>query len=99
MGAYEGDGENSCVPQCESEPRPVTFESTCHDERTTMKYIGIRIKMLMDHKVFSGEEKYSGQHGEMKANIMLTYRHIEDARMRIGKILQAADDGVSILDK
>ncbi len=35
----------------------------------------------------------------MKANIMLTYRHLEDARMRIGKILQAADDGVSILDK
>jgi len=26
-------------------------------------------------------------------------RHIEDARMRIGKVLQYADDGVSILDK
>ncbi len=37
--------------------------------------------------------------GEMTAKIMLAYRHLEDARMRVGKILQAAGDGVSILDK
>jgi len=29
----------------------------------------------------------------------LTVRHIEDARMRLGKVCQYADDGVSILDK
>jgi len=53
----------------------------------------------MNDSTFDNEQKYSGQFGEMKANIMLTYRHLEDARMRVGKILQAADDGVSILDK
>lgn len=37
--------------------------------------------------------------GEMKANIMLAYRHLEDARMRVGKILQAHDGGTSIYDK
>jgi hypothetical protein len=36
---------------------------------------------------------------EMIANIMLAYRHLEDARMRIGKCLQAYQGGVSILDK
>ena len=36
---------------------------------------------------------------ELQANIELIKRHLEDARMRVGKILQAADDGVSILDK
>ena len=36
---------------------------------------------------------------EMKANAMLAVRHIEDARMRLGKVLQHAGDGVSIYDK
>jgi hypothetical protein len=35
---------------------------------------------------------------EMKANIMLAYRHLEDARMRIGKVIQAYDGGTSIYD-
>ena len=36
---------------------------------------------------------------EVIANITLAYRHLEDARMRLGKALQADDDGVSIYDK
>jgi len=48
---------------------------------------------------FSGEQDYAGQHGEMIANIMLAYRHLEDARMRLGKVLQAQDGGTSIYDK
>ncbi len=30
---------------------------------------------------------------------MLTYRHLEDASMRLGKILQHLDGGVSVYDK
>ena len=41
----------------------------------------------------------SGDISEAYANIMLAYRHLEDARMRIGKALQASEDGVSIYDK
>lgn len=76
-----------------------TFEGTCNDLRTELGLIANRVKALMNDSTFDNEQKYSGQFGEMKANIMLTYRHLEDARMRVGKILQAADDGVSILDK
>lgn len=36
--------------------------------------------------------------GEMIANAMLAYRHLEDARMRFGKIIQAHDGGASIYD-
>lgn len=36
---------------------------------------------------------------EVLANIMLSYRHLEDARMRLGKAIQADGDGVSIYDK
>ncbi len=49
--------------------------------------------------VFGGEERYPGQHKEMRAHIDLAVRHLEDARMRLGKVKQYAEDGVSVLDK
>ena len=36
--------------------------------------------------------------GEAVANLMLAHRHLEDARMRLGKVIQALEGGVSILD-
>lgn len=36
---------------------------------------------------------------EVRANIMLAYRHLEDARMRLGKAIQATEGGVSIYDR
>ncbi len=36
--------------------------------------------------------------GEMAANLMLTVRHLEDARMRLGKVIQAKNGGVSCYD-
>ena len=36
---------------------------------------------------------------EVKANIKISFRHLEDARMRLGKAIQANGDGVSIYDK
>lgn len=35
--------------------------------------------------------------GEMLANITIAYRHLEDAAMRFGKVIQAADGGESPL--
>ena len=71
----------------------------CDELRKDIKDIGTRLLELRCQPAFEVNEGYLGQHGEMKANTMLAFRHIEDARMRVGKILQAADDGVSILDK
>jgi hypothetical protein len=34
--------------------------------------------------------------GEMIANATLAKRHLEDARMRLGKVVQAFDGGVSV---
>ena len=78
---------------------PEELKKTCDRLRENIKDIGCMAKGLMQHPDFDAEQAYVGQHGEMRANIMLTYRHLEDARMRVGKILQAAGDGVSILDK
>jgi len=34
--------------------------------------------------------------GEIMANLTLCYRHLEDSSMRLGKVLQARNSGVSI---
>ena len=59
-------------------------------------------KVILDLKKckeFQGEAQEGENHGEAIANIMLAYRHVEDARMRLGKVLQAMDGGVSVYDK
>lgn len=38
-------------------------------------------------------------HQEIAANITLAFRHLEDARMRMGKAIQAYNGGVSCYDK
>lgn len=75
------------------------FKRDCELSRNHIKALGEGVRRLMDAGVFHGEQSAPGQHGEMKANIMLAYRHLEDARMRIGKALQAFDGGVSVYDK
>lgn len=77
----------------------MSFSERCDLMRKQIGKDAQIVKYLRDAPIFKSEEQYSGQHDEMKANITLAYRHLEDARMRIGKILQAAGDGISILDK
>jgi hypothetical protein len=36
---------------------------------------------------------------ETDANLVLAYRHLEDAAMRLGKAIQAIDGGKSVYDK
>ena len=69
------------------------------DLRARCKEIENDVRGLMYHLDFKQEQAYLGQHSEMKAQIMLSVRHIEDTRMRLGKICQYAGDGVSIFDK
>ena len=75
------------------------LEELCEDFRDQIKEIGASVKLLMDDSYFDDEQAFRGQHGEMKANIMLSYRHLEDARMRLGKVMQQIQGGVSKYDK
>jgi len=77
----------------------MTIKEICDKLRVDIKGVGDLTHALLTHSAFDEKENYIDQHAETKANIMLAYRHLEDARMRVGKILQAAGDGVSILDK
>jgi hypothetical protein len=46
-----------------------------------------------------GELPPEADTGEAISNVVLAYRHLEDARMRLGKAVQALQGGVSIYDR
>lgn len=70
--------------------RPMTFEECCQDIREQAKNLGNRCRTLAGCEELKAEEK---------ANCVLAQHHFEDARMRIGKVLQYAGNGVSVFDK
>jgi hypothetical protein len=78
---------------------PVTFDEQAQVLRRKLKLIGDEVKELHKSAAFVLPEEFEGQDNEMKANIMLSFRHIEDAAMRLGKAIQAYDGGVSVYDK
>jgi hypothetical protein len=44
------------------------------------------------------ETAIGDQRAEALSNLQLAHRHLEDGRMRLGKVIQALEGGVSILD-
>lgn len=75
------------------------FDDLCKELRTTIKQAAAQVANLHGSAVFSIEEHYPGQQDEMHANITLSFRHLEDAAMRLGKAIQAYDEGKSCYDK
>ena len=80
-------------------PNGLPFEQTMSHEREVLRSLGVTIHDALKHPVFQGETDGIRNETEMKANITLAYRHIEDAIMRLGKAIQAFDGGKSIYQK
>jgi hypothetical protein len=75
---------------------PLTFEDFLHQYRTQLRVLGTSVHGLLNNEELSNhEDLFKGQTDEIKANLMLAFRHIEDARMRLGKVLQAENGGES----
>lgn len=83
------------------------FEETCAFLRGRLEETKAKIASLFKHQdLLLAVEQLKGpgclrqtRGGEALANLTLVYRHLEDARMRLGKAMQAMQGGVSILDK
>jgi hypothetical protein len=85
------------------------IKSECGVLRNAIKDVGKKVWALKKHDFFDPETEAEDKgltekgdpidRGEMKANIMLAYRHLEDARMRVGKVIQAYEGGVSHFDR
>jgi DNA anti-recombination protein RmuC len=72
--------------------------------RSQIKDVAGDVKELKDNA--GAVAKVAGEPGlvgadlnEAIANVQLSYRHLEDARMRLGKTIQALDGGTSVYDK
>lgn len=66
--------------------------------RQEIKEVALEVKAMKDGNAPVQQISDPEARGEAIANVMLAYRHLEDARMRLGKVLEAAD-GKSIYDK
>lgn len=86
-------------PQTEAEiMKPVNFKDGCFGMRADIELVKSKCWNWLSHPEFNVENTSVdnvAQHGEMWDNIKLAYRHLEDARMRIGKAVQAYDGGKS----
>jgi hypothetical protein len=72
-----------------------SIEDVANGLREQCKALEVSIRRMVDHGVYQGEQAFVNQHGEMKAQTMLAVRHLEDARMRLGKICQYAGNGIN----
>jgi hypothetical protein len=85
------------------ETRQHSYEEQGQELRASIKEIALKVKSYMGRSKAElparGDNSFDRHQGEMIANSTLSYRHLEDAAMRIGKAMQAYQGGVSILDK
>jgi hypothetical protein len=71
---------------------PETLEETCNRYRAGLKGVEDAARNIAAHC-------FAEKQAEAGAQAMLAVRHIEDARMRIGKVIQyATQGGVSVYD-
>ncbi len=84
-------GADGSLPDPQEQP-------TC-DKKATIEDLCGFLRRDIDESIFMPNSCPPDQHSNMHANITLVFRHLEDARMRLGKVMQAYQGGVSILDK
>jgi hypothetical protein len=70
------------------------FKSFTDGIRKELLTLGGQVRDLMKQPLLKAPVPIEGvDSGEAKANVMLAFRHLEDARMRIGQALQATEGG------
>lgn len=74
-----------------------TIAGKISEIRTDIKSVGEKTKKIID-EIKAVTFPQGTDVGEMIANAMLAYRHLEDAAMRLGKTIQAYEGGKSIYD-
>jgi uncharacterized protein YhaN len=78
----------------ENMPEDIDFKEACYQLRAEVLPLEARIKTIEETlRLFYNP---GADQEEMKANLILAYRHLEDARMRLGKAVQAYDGGTSV---
>jgi len=72
------------------------FKDDCERLRQMCREVEMEVRGLKKHpELIKNKSEYDS---EIFANAMLAVRHLEDARMRLGKAIQYADGGESCYD-
>ena len=83
-------------------PTAPTLTDECNRVRAACKDLEMGLRAMKD-KIQADrrgqEDSFPGQIGEILGQVTLAFRHLEDARMRVGKVIQYSGDGVSVFDK
>jgi len=99
MGNHQSSGGDT-GSSADNIGRNLTIPTAIAFERKEMKRMASRVlafkKMLANGDMALPQE---ADVSEMIANAMIAYRALEDASMRMGKVQQAYDGGVSVYDK
>ena len=89
----ENPNPQAPVEQTGPEPIPfVPYKESCFDVRRKLEDVKLLVAYLR-RGVREGvyEIPAKADENEMQANLTLAFRHLEDARMRLGKAIQAFD--------
>ena len=78
-------------------------KDTLNQLRGKIGDIGKDVKALLQHPDLhvSASTQFAADvesKREAGANVMLAFRHLEDARVRVGKVINALDGGVSVYE-
>jgi len=82
--------------------KPKYFKDGVFGMRSDIELIKSAVVNWMEHPDLVNTEftkHFLDRKSEMIANLKLAYRHLEDARMRLGKVIQAYDGGKSCYPK
>jgi len=87
-----------------SEAQPITSERdvAINHAKTLRQALDTFEKQVWEYRdlIINTNYRESGvDKNEMISNVIIAYRHVEDARMRLGKVIQAASGGESVYDK
>lgn len=82
---------------------PLYVDEYTQEARAFLKRCGVQVLLLKKRMIEKGFEntKANGDkelESEAIANATLAFRHVEDAAMRLGKVLQALNGGESVYD-
>ena len=77
--------------------RELSSKEFTEEIRSEIKNIGSRT-LYLKKKLIENPIEDKELNGEAIANAVLAFRHLEDAAMRLGKVLQALNGGVSQYD-
>lgn len=101
QGAVQAESTSNnevMVNHAVEEDRPLSVVELAESFRDDLKYIEERARYFAKMGIKTSPDKLHDI-GETIAQAMLALRHIEDARMRFGKVIQYATTGVSSFQK